>query len=751
MLLHSQKIIQEISAATKLNEALTILVKKIKAEIATDACSVYLKDSESDQYFLAAADGFNPELIGKLRIGKDHGLVGWIAKHEEAINLQNASDHQCFHNIPETGEESYHGFLGAPIIHYRQVLGVLVTQKQERQKFGMDEMAFFITISSRLGSVIHHFLTEVDFNAQLGDQYSRNIFVQGIPCSPGIAIGTIIMPYMADLQSVPDRITKDIGKEEEFFRAAIVIVKKELQEGSKRISDYLPNEARMLFEAYEMLLESDRLISGTVKRIHTGNWASGALRDTIMELARVFEKMEDPYMAVRAEDIRNIGRHILIHLQGNVRSHGNYPEHTILAASELSLSEIEEVPRDRLAGIICKKGSALSHTSIMARALSIPAVMGLTDLSISYFEDSRVIVDGNQGRIYIEPLPEELAKFQQQIEEERKISNRLEAFRNLPAETKDGIRIPLYANLGVDIQISLPILDIEGVGLYRSEFFFLSRESLPTEDEQYQHYRNLLESFAPRLVTIRTLDIGGDKTLPYFPMKESNPFLGWRGIRVMLDHPEIFLIQLRALLRANAGIENLKVLFPMISRVSEINDTLNLIDRAYNELLEEGMAAAKPQLGAMIEVPSAIFLIPALSRLLDFFSIGTNDLTQYLLAVDRTNPRVMGIYDSLHPAVIKSIYDIVEISHKQNRLVTVCGEMASDPASALLLIGTGVDALSMNPSSIPRIKWAIRNFTKQQAISLLKNSLQMEDAISVHHLLNSVLKDAGLDILVRAS
>ena len=282
-----------------------------------------------------------------------------------------------------------------------------------------------------------------------------------------------------------------------------------------------------------------------------------------------------------------------------------------------------------------------------------------------------------------------------------------------------------------------------------AQSYFIVRDTLPTEDEQYRLYCDLLESFTPKPVTIRTLDTGGDKKLPFFTITETNPFLGRRGIRFTLDHTEIFLTQLRALLRANAGLGNLQILFPMISRINEIEKTLGLLDRAYSDLTAEGLAAAKPQIGAMIEVPSAAYIIAALSRRVDFFSIGTNDLTQYLLAVDRSNPLVQGLHDNMHPAVVHVVSDIVRRAHRQNKMVGVCGEMAGDPASALLLLGLGVDSLSMNPSSLPRVKWTIRSFTMHQARGLADKALKIDNEVDTHRLLNRALKAAGLNVLVR--
>lgn len=751
MLANSRQIVNEVNNTTQLDEALSIVVQRSKSSMDANACSVYIVDAQTNQYLLMATDGLSHDTVGKVLVGLNEGLVGWIAAHEEAINLSNAANHPGFHHIPETGDGSFHGFMGAPILHHGRVLGVLVAQKYEQRRFDNDEAAFFATLATQLGRAINHLLAKWDFRRQLDGPSRGRISVQGIPCAPGIAIGDIVLAQSADLQLTPDRRAPDIDAEVTAFRAALAAAKQELRASGQRMSRYLSDEVLSLFDAHEMLLESDRLKAGTISRIGEGHWARGALRDTILELAHIFEQIDDPYLAARAEDIRNIGRHILNHLQGNAPAYADYPNPSILAGTELSLAEISAVPQDRLAGIICVKGSALSHIAIICRALGIPAVMGLTDLLIGHFEGCKIAVDGNQGVICINPAPGDINEFRQRIQEEQAISTQLETLRDLPAETMDGTAIPLYVNLGIGIDdVPTRIDEYEGVGLYRTEFFFIARDTLPTEDEQYSLYRDLLESFSPKPVTIRTLDAGGDKELPFFSIAEANPFLGWRGIRFTLDHPEIFLTQLRALLRANFGLNNLQILLPMISRISEIETTLDLLERAYLDLTAEGQNAAKPPIGAMIEVPSAVYLIATLSRYVDFFSIGTNDLTQYLLAVDRNNPRVQGAYDNLHPAVVNVIHDIVQRAHQQDKLVGVCGEMAGNPASALLLLGLGVDSLSMNPASIPRVKWTIRSFTRHQAREVSDEALKIENEFDAQQLLNKALNAVGLEALVSA-
>lgn len=438
-------------------------------------------------------------------------------------------------------------------------------------------------------------------------------------------------------------------------------------------------------------------------------------------------------------------------MQGD-RPAGKVPyRQTVLVGEDISASQLAEIPTENLAGIVSARGSSSSHVAILAQALGIPAVMGVNDLSVARLEGQKVIADGYQGDVFVNPSAFVLDEYARLQTEEIRLTEVLQHVAGQASVTPDGVAVPLYLNLGLISGVETEAhAEGDGVGLYRTEIPFLMQERFPGEEEQLRIYRKTLEAFAPRPVTLRTLDVGGDKMLPYFPVIEDNPFLGWRGIRISLDHPEIFLTQLRAMLRASVGLNNLTILLPMVSTVTELDLAITLINQAQDELLEEGEAIVRPPVGIMIEVPSAVYQITAMAKRVDFFSIGTNDLTQYLLAVDRNNSRVAHLYQSLHPAVLRAIKQVLDEAHQLGKPVSVCGEMAGDPAAALALLGLGVNSLSMSVSNLPRVKWVIRSFTREEASSLLEQVWLMEDPRYIRALYNSVLEQSGLGGLVRA-
>lgn len=746
-----RRIVQEVNDAGDLTEALQSIVVRVKQATEVDLCSVYLSDHARHENVLMATDGLNPESVGKVRLKFGQGVTGLVGKKEEVLNLADAASHPDFYFLPQTGEDRFHAFLGVPIIHHRKLLGIMVLQRFARETFDESIVTFLITVAAQLAGAIAHAEASGGLR-HLRSAIKSSLPYKGLPGSPGIAVGTAFVMYpSADLDAIPDREIEDHEAEVEVFQNALMMVKEDINVLLSNITHAIPAEDRALFDAYILMLESDTLVDGVCERIRAGNWASGALRETIREHLKIFESMEDAYLRERGADVRDLGRRILVRLQSqNSAGPKKWPDKTILVGEEISAGMLAEVPRDKLAGLVSVSGSRSSHVAILCRAMGITAVMG-ADVPVSRMDGRDLIIDGYRGQVYVDPSSTVYDEFRRLAEEEQELSADLAALQSLPSVTPDGIKIPLHINSGLLAELSpADSSGAEGIGLYRTEFPFMIRDRFPGEGEQTQIYREVLQSFPSGPVTLRTLDVGGDKSLPYFPIKEDNPFLGWRGIRISLDHPEIFLVQVRAMLLSNIGMDNMHILFPMISSVAELDDALSILRRAYDELRVDHPELCMPQVGVMVEVPSAVFQVREIARRVDFLSVGTNDLIQYLLAVDRNNSRVAELYESLHPAVLRALVAIVEGAHAENRPVSVCGEMAGDPAAAILLMGMGYDVLSMSLANLPRIKWVIRNFSVARAKRILMEVMRFEQADIIRQHLNDVLEESGLGGLVRA-
>lgn len=745
MLNSLRSIVQEVNAARDLQHALTVTVARVRSAMGTEVCSIYMLDGNTGHYVFAATEGLNKEQCGKLSLAPNEGLVGRVAVREEPLNLQNAEIHPSFHYFEDIGEESYKAFLGVPIIHQRKVLGVLVVQQAESRRFDEAEEAFMVTLSAQLAGVIAH--AEATGGVEhLRDATAVSARFVGSAGSDGIAIGTaVVVSAPADLRSVPHKRARDIDTELAFFAECLDKVRADIAQLSSALAEQLNSEEQALFDVYLQMLADNALGGEITERIRKGSWAQGAVADVILEHVATFERMDDKYMRERATDVMDLGCRVLAYLQADKKEAIEYPENSILIGEELTASMLGEVPTDKLRGLVSVKGSRSSHVAIMARAMGIPTVMGAVDLPYRGLEHAELVVDGYNGDVYANPSAELRSHFEQVLDEELALSRELEALCDQPCESADRHRVPLLVNTGLmaDVARSLD-RGAEGVGLYRTEIPFLLRDRFPSEEEQRQIYRQQLEAFITLPVTMRTLDIGGDKALPYFPIEEENPFLGWRGIRVTLDHPELFLVQVRAMLKASDGLNNLRIMLPMISHVGELEEARSLITRAHSELIDEGFAMHLPPIGVMVEVPAAVYQARLLARKSDFLSVGSNDLTQYLLAVDRNNSRVAGLYNSFHPAVLHALQVVADAASIEGKPVSICGELAGEPAAAILLMAMGYDMLSMSASSIAKVKYAISHVSMAQAREMLSKALQLDDPEMVHGFIQERMDKLGI-------
>jgi len=747
-----RRVIQEVNKARDLGTALDIIVDRIQEAMGTQVCSVYLLNEERDKYVFMATRGLNQSAVGKVTLELGEGLVGYVGERAEPVNLENAPEHRRYHYVEEVGEEPFNAFLGVPIIHHRRVLGVLVVQQRLARRYDESEEAFLITLSAQLAGVIAHARATGSLALTGSVQPAPMSRFQGKAGAPGVAIGTAIVIYPeAELHTVPDRFTANPAAEITLFQQAIHETRGEIRAMSDKLSDRLRPEDLGLFEAYLHMLDDTAITGEVIELIEAGQWAQGALKVIIESHVASFQAMEDAYLRERGTDVLDLGRRVLAKLQRGEDRQYVYPPNTILVGEELTPAMFADVPRDRLLGLVSVKGSGSSHVAILAKAMGIPTVMGVEDLPIHLLESKPLIVDGFEGCVITHPSADQITFYNDLKLDEDALTEGLEELKDQPCVSLDGHRVRLWVNTGLMSDASRSLdRGAEGVGLYRTEVHFMMNDRFPTEEEQKVIYREHLKAFAPRNVTMRTLDIGGDKALSYFPIQEENPFLGWRGIRVTLDHPEIFLSQVRAMIRANEGVDAyLRIMLPMVSSVTEVDEAKRLIDQCYAEIIEDGAKVAMPAVGVMIEVPAAVYQARDIIKRVDFLSVGSNDLIQYMLAVDRNNSRVAELYQEFHPAVLHALKHVVDAAHAENKPLGICGEMAGNPAAAILLMAMGYDVLSMNSNNLLPVKWAIRSFELTHAQQMLAQVLRMDNAPDIKTYVDEQMRKAGLGRIVR--
>jgi phosphotransferase system enzyme I (PtsI) len=566
-----------------------------------------------------------------------------------------------------------------------------------------------------------------------------NLTLQGVAGSPGIAIGKAYLVQQEDVDVVEKRFvsSENISAEVKRFKEAVKKARKQL----KRIIDDVPKEFRdhiYILDAHMMLLKDKMLYKGTIGHIESENVnAAWALKMAVDEVKSIFKKMPDPYFRERGSDITHVSKLITENLLGTEPSNiSGIDKRVIIVARDLSPAETTQIQLEKIQAFLTDSGGRTSHTCIIARSLEIPAVLGLGTATQQIKTDDLIIVDGSAGVVILNPDEETLARYQERRDLFEQYQATITRSSHLPAETTDGFHLPVMANIGV-VEEVVSLIDHggDGIGLYRTEFLYLNRPILPSEQELFDNYRDVVEIVAPRPVTIRTLDVGGDKFVgdPRLA-EEMNPALGLRAIRFSLQSPEIFMAQLRAILRA-ANFGNVRIMIPMISQVDEILKAREFLNQAAESLEKDGIPfKADIELGAMIEVPSAVMMADVLAKEVDFFSIGTNDLIQYSLAIDRGNKHVAHLYQPLNPGVLRMIQRVVDAAKQADIEVNMCGEMAGDPLNLPVLLGMELDAISMNPISIPAIKRVARMLSVEEAKLFLKEALKRpttEDVIKL--------------------
>ncbi|MFQ3229723.1 phosphoenolpyruvate--protein phosphotransferase [Reinekea sp.] len=740
-LLVAKKILQESAQAGNTQELVQLIVQRIRSALKADVCSLYLMDAEH-HLTLTATEGLTDGAVGNIKMAVGDGLVGTIALRQHLLNLPDAEDHPKFKYFAASGEEHYKGYLGVPMIHLGNTLGVLVVQVKETRRFTDEEEAFLVTMGAHLVASLSGNLQKLlDIDTQGESSNIRRL--RGINGAAGVCIakGWVVKDELS-LENIPERPGSGLEFERSRIADALQSTREDLDGDTLNYqgSDTL----NALMEVYRLLLISPELSQGMESELLAGVSASTALKRSMLKQIAVFDAMEDPYLKARADDLRVLAIRIYRQLQNLEPEVIETDEPIVLIGQNITVEHFAKVDAKWIAGVASSQGSSLSHTSVLANALGIPAVVGLDEKNLDDLHGSDIILDGNLGVLIANPPEAIIAEYQKLIKLEKARQANLAHLKDLPAESINGETVRLFCNTGLLADIS-PGLErgSEGIGLYRSEIPFMVHDTFPTEEEQVKIYRGVLNAYAPKPVIMRTLDVGGDKALPYFPIQEDNPFLGWRGIRFALDYRNIQLDQIRAMLLANIGLDNLQIMVPMLSNEDELISIHRLVDEAVRQLKEEDHPVHKPAIGIMAEVPAVIWMLPKLRDLIDFVSIGSNDLTQYLLAVDRNNARVSHLYSHNHPAVIDAIHLIAKECKRLNIGLSVCGEMASDPKAVLLLMGMGIRTLSMSAFKLPIIKWLVRHADTQDCKTLLEHVKDFSNTKDIEAYLQAHLEELG--------
>ncbi|EGR4367079.1 phosphoenolpyruvate--protein phosphotransferase, partial [Vibrio cholerae] len=591
MLSQLRDIVEQVSKVEDVYQALDIFVKQTCEAMSTECCTVYLANEEMHRLELMATQGLKFK-GDKIHIDFDEGLVGLVKRSAEPINLAEASKHPSFKYFKQLGEEVYHSFLGTPIIYRKQVLGVLVVQQKSPRLFSEMEVSFLVTLAAQLAVLVAHAQTQGHWRLSKKQQA-----ITGVAASSGVAIGEFWWDdTQPDLSEVLPASALDPDFEQERIALAVENALADFRRMRKKLDGDINKEALAIFDLFTHLLNDPMLRKDLKAQIQKGDRADWALRQVVESYSNRFARMSDVYLRERAQDIRELGQRLLFFLLNTETNQPKIDKPVILVVRELTASVLAALPKDKLLAVVSLEGAANSHAAILSRALGIPAVMGVS-INLRDLNGKKGIVDGYSGKLFISPSKTILNEYRALANEERELSRMVNEAIREPACTLDGARIELLLNAGLSADTSIAVNQgVDGVGLYRTEISFLLQHRFPSEEEQTQQYRHVLNTYPHQRVVMRTLDIGGDKPLPYLPIEEDNPFLGWRGIRFTLDHPDIFIIQLRAMLRASAESGNLSILLPMISGAKELDDALKFIYQAYQEVSQQDPRVVMPQI-----------------------------------------------------------------------------------------------------------------------------------------------------------
>jgi phosphotransferase system enzyme I (PtsI)/phosphotransferase system enzyme I (PtsP) len=720
------QIIQSAAHASSIEDQVQHIVDRISDVLSVDVCTLYRR-LDDDSMSLVASHGLvrtHPIIIPPRR-----GLVGQVVISQHSLNIAEPDKHPDYFYVANSKEEEFHSFCGVPLINSGMVNGVLVVQSRRSRTLDSEQEALLSTLA------IHLALMLKSISVSPHEVHSENRVYRGISGAQGIAVGKAFTQYHPFISQAQVMRVEDIPAEMSRWRSVRQTAIDELIREREIVQREMGEGLASVLDAYQMMLQDDGFDQRILSEISEGFHLPWALKKTVEFFSEQFKALDDPYLRSRHEDIEHLGDKLYQIWQG--KSGHEIPsggEPLILIGDRISISTITNLAMKKLHGIVCFEGASLSHIALFANALGIPAVMGTGDLAIN--NGDILIVDGESAEVICCPSETLLREYRSLIRERKLITARLLSDSHIPAVTTDNVRISLLANSGLQADVEPGLRHgAEGIGLYRTEIPFMISAKLPSEQDQESIYRSVFDLYPDKPVYLRTLDIGSDKPLPYLPaIREDNPALGLRGIRYTLDNLSLITTQLRAVMKSAGKTTQLHLLLPMISTTEQLDRCIELIDDVVQELKTEGFDIRRPSLGIMVEIPSCISMLPFWRNKIDFVSIGTNDLSQYLLATDRNNPMVGKWFDALHPSVLSEMVRVTEIAVGSGLPVSVCGEMASDPVAVVYLIGMGIRQLSMSAVKIPLIKSLIREISQADAARLLSTAMTLDSGKAIRQL-----------------
>ena len=708
------------------------IVAMVSDHMDADVCSIYLYDEDFQELVLKATIGLNPDLINhtKLKIGE--GLVGLAVQQKSALCEKNASMNPHFKLIPGMNEESYQSFLAMPISRGVEIIGALVIQRKESNSFSENDVMALKAITSQLASAIENTrilmslrVTKIDTES-VDRLDSYKIFKAEVASEGIVTAKATVIDDRKPYQALKKYVCKNSYTIEHFNRA-VALTEKQLEDLQAQIERKLTGVSSLIFEAHILMLKDSEFTGSMLKFIKDGQDPVSAILKIADDYVEKFSTSLNEYTREKTNDVMDLARRLIHNLlsENHENDLGADWRGHIVIAKELYPSDILKLASEEVSGIILVGGGVTSHLSILARSLQIPMVIAGDSQLLKIFNNTMVLLNAELGSIHINPTEEMIANYRKEKKAELRLS-KLMRFVKPTTFTQDGVRIQLLSNINLLMDTKrAQDFQSEGIGLYRTEFPFMIRSNFPTEEEQIIIYSTIMEQMEGKPVTIRTLDIGGDKVLAYYDnMDEKNPSLGMRSIRFSLHHKEIFHQQIRAILRAGSSTEDLRMTFPMVSSVDDFIQAKGHVMDCMEQLKKENFTYHEnPKIGIMVETPSTLEIIDELARESDFFCIGTNDFIQFMLAVDRTNSMVSPYYVPHHPAILRSLKKIVDAAEQQNKPVSVCGEMAHQKCYIPFLLGIGLRTLSIAPRYVPQVQHAVSNLSMEDSIALANESL----------------------------